>query len=332
MDQKTKKAILSLDKDDRCKKIDQVWPKFSDLVAERFNQIFESSDDHKEKCRARYEASHSRVSKNSPITKLLNWESEIFELALHEILLDLKNQLWKNGDWSQALEDSIRDMVLPSLKLHVAWGLSRSIRPFIEIPSKQIPGIGNPLVLNNDIIFPGWYQLAHLERELLFEDKALGEYKGSTNCFSAIMPNITDVQNAQEIGIFRSGNAEESWTCKNKYTENILPFIDGPIIGIQFLKDFLGCIDILMLSPQLLKFIEMKTPRWPSRLVLLDQDGKIGIVFRQWYLDPIGKHFNEEAKKLSGCDLIARPDIFEKIQTLSLNNVRVVKQVYEHLT
>lgn len=85
------------------------------------------------------------------------------------------------------------------------------------------------------------------------------------------------------------------------------------ITGVEFVRDWLGEFPILMLQPYLQVRCGL-SPRDSLSLDLVDKDDKVGAVFRRWEERIIGESVGEEVPRLRGCELLIRPDIFDRIQ------------------
>src|SRR5204863_2567262 len=92
----------------------------------------------------------------------------------------------------------------------------------------------------------------------------------------------------------------------------INPTLPDHITGVEFVRDWLGEFPILMLQPYLQVRCGL-SPRDSLSLDLVDEDDKVGAVFRRWEERIIGESVGEEVPRLRGCELLVRPDLFDRI-------------------
>lgn len=71
-----------------------------------------------------------------------------------------------------------------------------------------------------------------------------------------------------------------------------------------------------MLPDKITSHLSLKSDSWPGSLQLIDEAGNIAVVFRWWRTSPLGTDINEESPRLTGCQLLVRSDIFDKIESL----------------
>jgi hypothetical protein len=92
----------------------------------------------------------------------------------------------------------------------------------------------------------------------------------------------------------------------------ITPTLPDHITGVEFVRDWVGEFPILMLQPYLQVRCGL-SPRESLSLDLVDEDDKVGAVFRHWEERIIGESVGEEVPRLRGCELLVRPDLFDRI-------------------
>ena len=95
----------------------------------------------------------------------------------------------------------------------------------------------------------------------------------------------------------------------------------GGIVGLDRVQDTLGENWILSLAPQIAIWLGLSTGDWPARLHLIDDDGHIGVVFRQWWVRPIGCEMEEQYPHFIGCELLMRPDLWNRLQNYLQNPI-----------
>ncbi|MCF2151476.1 NACHT domain-containing protein [Desmonostoc muscorum LEGE 12446] len=325
-------AILSLDWGERVDTVSEIWPSFSHQVALHFNQLWERTESYKMRAQSRHEAAQSRVRNNMPSTPLLFWEKEIFECVFHEVLNGIESQLWAEGEWTPSSAIVIQQRVTPRLKLQIARWHSRVIRPLLPLPSLQQSGLSPAIAISNEDEYNGWYRCGYYERQLLFEEKVLGDLSNEVTIFAGVMFEREQNFFEQNMLPFGYGNEEAWWDWQNDYILLQPQGFHGPLVGLKWVQDFLGYRPVMMLPPQLARRCSLHlVNKWPSRLELVDSQGVCAVSFRWWNVRPVGDGLNEEIPILQGCDLIVRPDIFEQIRQLSKWSPIEVRQVQRSL-
>lgn len=77
-------------------------------------------------------------------------------------------------------------------------------------------------------------------------------------------------------------------------------------------NDF-GEYHLLKLDDSIIKELNLTAADFPSKLDLLDHNNEVAVAYRSWDYDLIGTDLSEETFRLSGCELVMRPDIFDKL-------------------
>ena len=91
----------------------------------------------------------------------------------------------------------------------------------------------------------------------------------------------------------------------------------GPLVGLDFVRSFLGFYPILIPHPKYLDPSAARLVPQPGPLMLRDANGNPCLRFRWWKIGPLGKDLDESTPRLHGCDIILRPDIWQAITELS---------------
>jgi hypothetical protein len=322
-------AVVSLDWGERVERLVGIWPKFPALVASRFDQLWQGAKIHQERSQSRYQASSSSVIHKLPPTKMLKWEHELFESVFHEVLNSIEIQLWNEGKWISTAALEIAEQVLPRIKPQIARWHSRVIRPSLPLPSVQQSAVSPAVSISGEDTHNGWYRCGYYERELIFEDKVLGDLSQEVTVFAGI--EIIKRQNFLERGSFPfgQGNSEKSWDWHDEEVLISPQGFAGPLLGLEWKQDFLGSCPILMLPPQLSIRCRLHPTQWTSRLELVDSQGESAVLFRWWSVRPVGDRLSEQAPISQGCDLIVRPDVFEQIGQFSIQAPIEVKLVQQ---
>ena len=322
---KDESAILSLDTKERIKRIETFWTEFPSLVARRFQYIWEKSNYHKDRAQSRHKSSQS-VRQSFPPTRLLFWENEIFETAINEIFTEYKEILWSSGEWSDEAVSALAQIMLPSLKMHIAIEESRILRPDILKPRELQNSISTLKPIKDEEIFNNWYRIAIYEKELLCDDSVLGEVKGVQIIYAGVVSELfkKDMEKCFPLGV----GEYDMWWKENSHIESaIAKYFTGRLVGFDWVEDYIGTLPVLMLPDRITSHLSLKSDSWLGPLQLIDKAGNIAVVFRWWQTSPLGTYINEESPRLTGCQLLVRPDIFDKIESLFAHPFKFITYV-----
>jgi hypothetical protein len=321
-------GILSIDWGERVERIAQVWEDFPQLVARRFDYLWEGHEWIKERAKSRYKAAHSRVRRELPPTPMLFWEQELFESVFHEILNGIDDQFLQDDEWTDGSRAEVGSMVLPRVHLHVADWHSRATRPPLPLPSDQREGIEAVTPMSDGDEYAGWYRCGYFERQLLMGERGMFSCDGLITVMAGIQfPGTPDVFKSSEIP-FAMGNADLWWAPYDLIPEQPDGFI-GCAVGLDPVNDLIGRSPILSLQPGIVARLKLRAPAsWQKQLALADTSGTAAVVFRSWGVRPVGDSVDEENLMLEGCDLLIRPDVFELMRGIGVyppSTVRWIK-------
>lgn len=301
-----KEAILSLDWEKRVAEVSKFWSEFPNLVAERFDYIWETRSGVKERSENRLRAAFDSYYENLPPTPMLSWAEEIFECVFQEVLTGVIGQVAEDEESASFINNTIGSKILSDVHLQVANYYCRTPRPPLILPSKQLSAIEEVNPLNDPDRYAGWYRCGYFERELLISNDR--RFDGFLN----VMEGIEFHDNFASVGIhppFAETNGDYWWT-NNEWEINLTTFY-GPLIGFDLRKDLLGISPIMVLHPAISKILKLKpSESWQSPLTLVDENKEDAAYFRSWHVRPVGSSVDSENVRLEGCDLIIRPDIF----------------------
>lgn len=315
-----------LDRRQRVASVTMLWENFPIRVCDRFEQLI-SKKGNKDRCSGRHQALVCRVYENQPKTGMLMWEQELFEAACDAVLPEVRTELWKHGEWQPDWQAKLAALTLPRVQLDVAWWRSRVTRPRMALPVERKEGIFaiTPPIEGGE--FDGWYKMASVERQLTYSDSALGECSGYIVAAVGAIFEDGPVMHPTSYRLFGQGTASEGWACPPDVDLSGWP-LTGQSVGMENMEELTGTKRILMLAPPLTSLCGLRPGPWPGRLTMVDGKGFPAVVFRQWRVRPIGDQLDQATPQLSGCDLVVRPDIFERISSVMTANCRLVTQVF----
>lgn len=313
---KREAAILSLDWGNRVDNICDFDPDFRSVVAFEFNKLLDENKIHPSRIKSRHRASKDHVRRHYPATPFLFWETEMFEYVFHRIL-DGLNQ-------SFGLE-----YLIPRIQDHAAHWYSRTVRPLIDLPSYRNEGyfIEHIPICKNKYVYNEWVQLAMFEEQLLMESGILGDLIGEARVIAGLVfPGELRKEELIDKIPFGNGNLNYWWdTFINDSIVN--SNYCGPLIEMDTVHDYLGFRRVLKLPSNLIRELGLIPAKIPGRFELVDEAGNPAVVFRQWSLSPVDDKIDLETPTLKGCDLIVRPDIFNRIVSLCGNEPVFIKHV-----
>lgn len=305
-----RQQLRYLDRGNRIDLVAEYWPSFPSEVLRVFDGDLFSSEIQQKRARDRHQLSRSRVYRIPP-TELLFWEHEIFELAFQQVLTGITDQLRTQGLWEPDVEYSLLFDVLPKLTLHVGHWHSRVMRPSIPLPNELAESIGPTEPISNEDNYNGWYRCAYHEEELVLGEGYSRDVSERVTTYQGVVfsPDpLSSYTDHLPLGIGRS----EVWLDRMTGPLDISPFT-GPLVGFDFTADFLGRKPLFIPHPSISARCNLQPEERPGPLTLLDRDGHPAIIFRHWHVRALGSRIGEETPQLIGCDLIIRPDTFERI-------------------
>ena len=310
-------SLSYLDRGERVEKIAQVWPDFPSELVWAFDRQYMNKEENKERSSDRHNLATSRIN-NVPEMGILFWEHEVFEDVFHQVLVSISRYLIREGIWKSDIEYSILRDVLPKLSLHVGHWNSRIIRPPIPLPSTLKEEISVASTMDHEDEFNGWYRCAYYEEELVVADRYFPDVVERVTAMSGVLfsatPTLTERRGDLPFGIGRV----EVWLEPSKLaTEVRLSPFSGPLIGFDFIKDYLGLKPFFVIHPAIAARCGLQPGQQPGPLVLIDGNGEPACIFRYWSVRALGGNISEESPRLIGCDLIVRPDIFGRIKVMS---------------
>lgn len=246
----------------------------------------------------------------------LTWSPwrEAETIASSRVAASVRAALATTGELSPSSEAEIARLLLPDTELRLRYQISRCERPStLSLPStsQDERRLSHVPVLREGSQFEGWVQLAHFEREWLaaehFGDAAKQALAYSGVDFGAphdsLMPfgrGVPSTWLAKQDGAWPRGFA-------------------GPVAGLGIETDLCGRMYLLNLHPKFVATLGLTPGQDHSLgLTLLDPDGEMAVRLRYWrHGFPRAEYLGQEIPELDGVELIARPDIFEAISSIS---------------
>ncbi len=315
---RAKLELLSyLDRGARVETIAKIWSDFPSELVRAFDREYLNQEDNKKRSNDRHNLAKSRIYK-VPETAMLFWEHEVFENIFYQVLTSISKYLMSKGIWKSGIEYSILYEVLPQIILHVRHWNSRIVRPPIPLPSAVKEDISTVSTIDHEDEFNGWYRCAYYEEELVVSDRYSPDVTEQVTATGGIVfsatPILAELKGNLPFGI---GRAKVWLEPAILAPETKLSPFSGPLIGFDFISDYLGLKPLFMIHPRIAMRCGLQPGQQPGPLVLMDGNGEPACIFRYWSVRALGGNISEESPRLSGCDLIIRPDIFGRIKVMS---------------
>ncbi|MDO9067909.1 MAG: ATP-binding protein [Deltaproteobacteria bacterium] len=316
---------LSLDTENIIPVLAERWPELAENVAKRFHQFFKPKVQG-ERINERLKLAYGRNGEAYPPTPVLYWQNELFISALHTELTGLYEKYWKSKNEVCEEEISLLLQTLPHLPLHLAYFNSRVPRPAWDKPSQMMTGEGQLSMIPDDPRFPGWIRLGMIEWEYLQDGHSFSRPVESVGVFIGTLAVPMGRILSDNLFPLVKGDSATWWMASGFFISR--PDSDEIIhlIGLNKHTDWLSDIRLLIPPIELSILLNLQPLELGGALVWLENDGNTAVALRKWRVE--GNQFDAESDMLKGSDLIVRPDIFAKLQTLYKNPLLEFRQVF----
>jgi len=307
-------AILAWDHSERVDNLSMFWPDYPHLLAVYFDHLWQSDPENLETEKRRLALIQDPAGQKLPAPPVLHWHDELFEIALHRTLNHLDVESWRQGRPDTSFLNEVARRVSPNVEMYVRWWASRVVRPDIPLPSQQN---GDDQLLGSlpeTDDYAGWVRVALYETEHQLSEGSVHADVQSTVRVAAgmVIPRLGVTSSPSNSLPFGIGDFE-NWND----TQSDAPlFRDGPVVGMDYLSDYLGILPLLMLQRRLTAHLGVVPSETLGPLQLDDISRYPAVIFRQWHLHPLGDRLSRSADRNVGCDLVVRPDVWEAIQAL----------------
>jgi AAA ATPase domain len=307
-------AIWSLDSQEKIEIIKKLWNQFPMILAAYFDQKWNADKDFNlARCRNRNDLAHSRGSQSYPRADVLPWPKEFFEVAFQEVL-NLRSFPFLGAETDPDIAAFLLRRILPGTENYITYWHSRSVRPPLPLPKETKSGSQPVVCLPKDDEYESWIRCGLYEEQLLLEgSETFPKCVGTTT-----MTGGATAGSASKRGRGSLPLGIAAITGWSKISADLMfpstPELVGPLARFNFLRSYLGLCPILTLHPGcLVPELSLRSEQ-PCGWHLVDGSGSPTVRFRQWRVGPLGKDLDESAPRLSGCDLIVRPDFWEHIR------------------
>lgn len=305
-------VTLSLDGGRRVESLGKLWDELPGRTAAKMDQYW-ASETNKDRAKNRHRAAWSSTQRGIPQTRMLFWENELFDLALEEVSGPLDAILFAKGRRTERFMLQVLKVLLPDLEQYVPHWNSRVVRPPLEKPSEQRAGTTPIGPLVDSAEFNGWFRVALWECEMVSDETTYPTVKEKVEVFGGIVLNYSGRGSDGDVPLGK-GVREMWWPPAFSGKLSAVPS-NSPLAGLMILGGRLGVHHVLGLPPVLSS--QMTLRRSPaSRLELVDSNGRVAVVYRQWRVRPLGTDIDEETMAIRGADLVISPETMERIQII----------------
>lgn len=302
--------IRSLDDNSALARLSGWWADLPYLVGNKFDQL-ENTPAYSERINERIQLAIGREGKSRPSTPVMLWQNELFLTALHTEMMGFKKHLWATGTWEDGIERKLLWSTLPDMRVHVALCNSRVARPNWVLPKDAAPGVSELETVADDGRFVGWFRLGLVEHQFLNGDgygdqpyKAIGVFSGAVIVPLGHSPSVLTEP-------FGNGTTAVWWHAR--LTDGVAPVDEvQPLLTMTRVTDWLGDELIIMPPEELHELCAPRVPGFGDALIWRDEHYEPMLALRYWTVKR--SQYDNEPDEIRGADLIARPDLIEKLK------------------
>lgn len=295
--------------------LSELIPEFSDAVLRRLSYLVGPPKRYQHRFEEEYKLTFGREGKTVPSTPILWWQTELFTVALHEMLSEFYPRIWEQGQWTPELDDELLALILPDIRLHLGLSESRTLRPSWPMPGTMTSGTNEVSTIDNDdAVYAGWIRLAITE--LQYVRDPLKPYRRPTEKIW-LFAGAVAIPPGSEIPdtAFSLINGDwESWLFQLPQWHATRRRA-GPLAILKRHTDWLG--DRLVLAPPTIleAVATFVKPSIGDPFMWVDESGAPAVVLRTWNVRNVEESYAEPFE-IEGSDLIVRPDIAAKLQNV----------------
>jgi hypothetical protein len=334
LDEERLATLLDVDKGKRLSKLRDMWPELPGRVARRLDTLLRDEqlhqrEVHRERIHDRFRLAYGRDGDCRPATPVLQWYTELFEVALHEQLLALSAQLWKAGRWAPGLERQLLLDIVPNTALHLGLAASRTVRPQWPAAEMLTDGLGPlPVLGDDDHEYTNWIRLGIVETHYVQSGRLYQPPTEQVTLYAGA--TALDLGDSIPPGTlpFSVGVARDWWDPKPSSLPILANLPVGPLVGLDLVTDWLGHALVLIPPTWLQSRMPLRVPVYGMPLVWCDTSGTPVVVLRTWRIRNDDALFAQPAE-YEGTDLIVRPDVVDRLQTsygVAIRELRIVRR------
>ena len=294
----------------RLERTDDLWPDFTTIVSRSARAILHS-DRVKEQMRQTMRAIQ-RPSDPTLDAHVWYIADELFECVLHTCGSQVRAAVARAGRITPQAEQELASILLDDIDVAVRYELSRTIRPPESLPS-TLQDSTSDLVLLKDGSWVGWYRAGHIETELVLNESRTKVVREVTATGGITFP-VGGPGIGQDLPLH-----DGQWHVwkGGQSTVPVLGDFHGPVAGLYQTRHPLGPLQFLCPHGTTLDF-GLKPAAPLEGLGLVDPEGNLAVVGRQWRMRPIGSDYvADERHRLVGADLLIRADVLAWLKTRS---------------
>ncbi len=308
----------------RIELVEALWPDFGRAVAERLEVAIKGAE-LRDRMSSAYR--HIRSGRKGRDVRLWLPNIEVMVRVLQKTAAAIPPALASNGVVDPGIEDEVGMILLGDLDLGVRLSLSRIARPeHHPIPVELPPTVterGVRLVPNGE--FAGWVILAHYEQELVVGEGYDKPVEGRRQTWSGLqfVDEAADLGGRLPLGHGKPG----VWLDPAPDGLRPAPF-SGPAAGLEICVDEWDTVEVLAPHPVLVLAARLRPVSFECGLVLADAKGHAAVMARSWRQQLLDDDPSDHAHRLVGMELLARPDVVEKVSNWAIAGpVHVIKTI-----
>lgn len=311
------RRVRSGGRGERIQALQGIWSEIPIRVTRQFEVLAVESEAAKRRAGSLYRYFHDGDMHPQFETPISGWEHELFECALHEVLNGVHAHLWSRGAWNPDVRRELLSRALPQMRLMTAIQASRRVRPNIPLPSATQAGYGEIPEIYKGGDFDGWFRLGRWEREFLYSGNLHhGNPSEVVSIFEGTVVSRRGIPDADDFPLgslpARAWSLEPVFTRPGGALFGGVP--EGPLLGFDIVDDPLGREGVLILPPVFAVRYNLVPGPWPGPLRWVDGHEAPAVAFRAWRVRSTIGIAGEEPSLVAGCDLVVRPEIWERLR------------------
>ena len=179
---------------------------------------------------------------------------------------------------------------------------------------------------DEDPRFAGWLRIGYVERQWVRDDpyrsnasmRQITVHAGAIAAFGLVRPPPGAVP-------MKPADTAAWWTGTE--AERALPLsgVQGPLVGLEVVSDWLGSAWVLVPPAEALAGVRLGAPAVGEPLIWRDGDGLPAVALRVWQVRSDG--YDAEPLACEGTDLLIRPDMYTRVCSAASAPVREVRVV-----
>ncbi|HID1394499.1 TPA: hypothetical protein ACXDX0_002276 [Staphylococcus aureus] len=307
------KSLLSLDRNQAALNIEKYLPNIVEKTCNAFMSIFDSNEAYLEEMRSMYNAFRSTRERILPKVHYWGIENEIYKQVLNREVSNFGN-----------VHPLVLTYMISDLKIPISMNYSK-----VRYPENTNKVLENYSPQKSNLPgFEDWIKIASIQNEVILEEGYFANMKSQNNFYSGLVSS-----DFSEISYIKSPFKKEEdldwWYIDESSDSHFSGQSLLHLIRYRKIYNDFGEYHLLKLDDSIIKELNLTAADFPSPFDLLDHNNEVAVAYRSWDYDLIGTDLSEETFRLSGCELVMRPDIFDKLYKKLKGEVYQVVRIYD---